>query len=83
MTGKQIVLEILAWLGIGSILAAFAVVSFGLIAPDGFIYPALNGFGAILLIITSWHKQFIQLVVLNVVWLLIAALAITRFLVVA
>ena len=79
MTGKQIVLEVLAWLGISSILAGFAVVSFGFIAPDGFVYPAFNGFGAILLIITSWHKQFMQLVVLNVVWLLIALFALSRF----
>lgn len=64
------------WYGTGAILAAYAFVSFGVLKSDGLVYQFLNLTGAIGIIVTSLAKKAYQPMVLNVVWLVVAAAAI-------
>lgn len=76
MNTKKIVVEIVGWVGVASIVGAYALVSYGIISPDQLAYQLINLLGAIGIIINSWSKKDYQPVVLNVVWLIIALTAI-------
>lgn len=70
--------EVAGWYGIVAILGAYALVSFSVIESGSFIYQALNLTGALGVIWISYIKGVKQSVVLNVVWALIALVAIVK-----
>lgn len=70
------VLELFAWYGVVGILIAYAFVSFNVLESDSIPFQALNLTGALGIAAVSLLKGVFQSVVLNVVWSLIALVAI-------
>jgi hypothetical protein len=78
MSDKTI--KIIGWAGVVFILGAYILVSFSLISPKNIIYPLLNLFGSVGIIIEAGSKRDLQPVVINIFWMIIAVLAISSFL---
>lgn len=68
--------EIVGWYGAVAILLAFILVSSKIISATGYTYQLLNLTGAFGLVIISFVKRVKQSVVLNIVWAIIAFVAI-------
>ncbi len=75
---RQLVGEIIGWYGTVVIVGAFAMVSFEVISPTSLAYQILNSTGALGIIYISFKKKAYQPGVLNIVWLIIAGVAIIR-----
>ncbi len=75
---KRTSIKIIGWYGTIAIIAAYALVSFNLIQNASFIYQLLNLTGATGIIIVSWVKKAYQPAVLNIVWSIIAIIAIVK-----
>ena len=71
-------LDIFGWIGVGMIIVAFLAVTVGWVKSEDLAYGALNAFGALAIIGSSYIKRDFQPVVLNIVWLLIAIFGIFR-----
>jgi hypothetical protein len=65
------------WYGVGAILSAYALNSFGYMGSGSVIYQLLNVTGAIGIVFVSLHRRAYQPAVLNAVWAIIALLALT------
>lgn len=72
----KIFIEVFGWYGTFAIMSAYALVSFGVLQPDSFLYQLLNGTGAVGIVAVSFYKKTYQPGVLNIVWALIALIAI-------
>ena len=75
---KQKLIDILGWYGVAAILAAYALLNFEVLSVKDAWYQVLNITGAAGLIVEAGYKKDYEPVVLNIVWLLIAAFAIIR-----
>ncbi len=75
MRVRPLLIEALGWYGTFAILGAYALLSFGMVDARNLAYQLLNASGALGIIIVSAKKRAYQPVVLNVVWLLIALIA--------
>ena len=69
------------WYGVIAILAAYALMSFKIIQSDGLFYQLLNLTGAIGIATEAASKKDTQPVVLNIVWAIIALVAIGQIIV--
>ncbi len=78
---KHRLAEIAGWYGMVAILLAYCLVSFKLIAANGYVYQLLNLSGAIGIILVSIEKRLKQTIVLNTVWLAIAFFALVKLLI--
>ena len=74
-------IETFGWYGTVAIVDAYALVSFGFLAPDNIWYQVLNGTGAAGIVTVSMYKKVYQSAVLNTIWTIIAVVAIVRLLV--
>ena len=81
MKTKQIIEEIIGWYGTTAIMVAFAMVSFQVLSPITIFYQVLNGTGALGIAYISFKKKAYQPTVLNIIWAVIAAIAIIRLIV--
>ena len=70
--------EALGWAGASLILAAYALNSYGRLAAQGWVYQALNGVGAIGVLVAAATTNNWPTVALNSVWLLISLAALLR-----
>lgn len=70
--------DILGWVGVLLILLAFILITLGLINAEDIAYGILNFVGALGIILSSYSKKDFQPVILNAVWLLVAAIGIVR-----
>jgi hypothetical protein len=70
--------EIIGWIGVLLILLAYILTTFGVIKPQELTYGFLNFFGAIGIITSSYGKRDFQPILLNVVWLIVAAAGIFK-----
>lgn len=68
--------ELAGWYGAIAILTAYALVSFKIIPSSSLSYQLLNLTGSIGVITISLNKKAKQPAVLNIVWAIIAAIAI-------
>jgi len=75
---KQAINEIIGWYGTVAIVGAFAMISFEVLSPTNIFYQVLNGTGALGIVYTSFKKKVYQPGVLNVIWAVIAGMAIIR-----
>ncbi|MCK9360828.1 hypothetical protein M0Q28_01195 [Patescibacteria group bacterium] len=75
---KNLLIEIAGWYGALAILAAYFLGSFGVLAPTGLAYQLLNLTGAVGIIVVAAYKKVYQSVALNVVWGIIAVVAIVQ-----
>lgn len=67
--------EILGWYGAVAILAAYGLVSFNVISPQGWLYQLLNLTGALGVLVISYQKRARQPALLNLVWAVVALVA--------
>jgi paired small multidrug resistance pump len=74
-------IDLIGWIGVLLILTAFILTTFGVINATNSIYGILNFIGALGIIISSYAKKDLQPVILNIVWLVVAAIGIIRSLV--
>ena len=77
---KKTIDEIIGWYGTVAIVLAYALLSFGAIASTNLVYQILNGTGALGIVYISFKKKAYQPGVLNVIWAVIATVAIIRLL---
>lgn len=68
------------WLGVIVIVLAYALLSFSLLKSTDFLYQLLNGLGALGIVLEAIYKKDYQPAVLNIIWLIIALVAILRIL---
>jgi hypothetical protein len=73
-------IELFGWYGTGAIILAYALVSLSVLEPTDLVYQLLNVTGALGVLGISIYKRAYQPAVLNVVWTLIALVAITKVL---
>jgi hypothetical protein len=64
--------NVLGWIGVSFILAAYALNNFQILSTETDIYRLLNLVGSIAIIIETVSKKDWQPVVLNIVWALVA-----------
>jgi len=72
------VVEAIGWCGTASVLGAYALVVWGVLAPTSVTIILMNMVGALFLAAPVVVKKVWSLVVLNVVWTLIALVALAR-----
>lgn len=72
-------IEIYGWYGMLAIVLAYALASFSVIQATGLIFQILNGTGALGIVFVSFYKKAYQPGVLNILWTLIAILAIAKY----
>lgn len=70
--------DIIGWIGVLLILAAFTLTTFEVIDAKHIAYGVLNFIGALGIIISSYAKKDFQPVFLNIVWLVVAFIGIVR-----
>jgi hypothetical protein len=77
---KKNLIQIFGWYGMIVIVLAYALVSFSFLSVDSILYQLLNGTGAIGIVVVSLYKKAYQPGILNIVWALIAVIAIINIL---
>ena len=77
---KKIIDEIIGWYGTCAIVLAYALVSFGVLSSSTFLYQILNGTGALGIVYISLKKKAYQPGVLNIIWAIIASIALVKLL---
>lgn len=75
---KNYLIEIIGWYGAGAITLAYFANSFGYFASDGLSYQLLNFTGGIALAVLTHAKRAYQSTVVNIIWSLIAIVALWR-----
>ena len=78
---KKIFDEIIGWYGAIAIILAYALLSFNIIVSKSIVYQLLNATGAIGIVYISFKKKAYQPGVLNIIWTIIAIVAIIRILI--
>lgn len=75
---KEKFLEVFGWYGTVAIFGAYGLNSFGFIAANTLTYQLLNLTGAIGIVLISLYKKAYQPGVLNIIWSIIAIVALVR-----
>lgn len=75
---KNKITEILGWYGVVAILGAYALLSLNILSSHSLWYQGLNLTGAIGIVIDAWDDKNTQPAVLNVIWAIIAFIAIIK-----
>ncbi len=78
LTTANIIAEVAGWYGALALIAAYALVSFSVIAGDGVTFQLLNLTGAMGIIVIASYKKVRQSVVLNIFWGIVALVALVR-----
>jgi len=78
---KKVIDESIGWYGTIAIVLAYALLSFDFISSSSFWYQIMNGTGAIGIVYISFKKKAYQPGVLNIIWAVIAFIAIVRLLI--
>lgn len=73
--------ELFSWYGVAAILSAYALLNFHVLSVNSLSYQLLNITGGLGILIDAWASRNYQPVVLNVVWIVIALIAMVRILV--
>ena len=80
MSAVQIAVEIVGWAGATLILLAYLLLSAGKLTGQSLVYQGMNIVGAAGFVINGWWHGAIPSAALNVLWLLIGAIASWRIL---
>lgn len=75
---QEKIIELFGWYGTVAILGAYALLSFGVIEAGSATYQLLNLTGVLGIIAVSIPKKNYQPVVLNLVWAVIAVIALVK-----
>lgn len=74
----SLVAEIIGWYGTGAIVLAYVLVSFGVLGSDNVWFQLLNLSGALGVLVISLTKKAYQPATLNVIWAIIALVALIK-----
>lgn len=77
---KKKIIEIFGWYGTIAIVLAYALLSFSLISSTSLSYQLLNLTGALGIVVVAYSKKDYQPTVLNIIWFLVALIAIINIL---
>ena len=80
MTPAEIAVEVAGWIGAALILGAYALLSAGKLTGRSLTYQVMNVVGAAGFVINGWWHGALPSAALNVLWLLIGAVASWRIL---
>ncbi len=75
---KQLIYEILGWIGTFLVLSAYLFVSFGWLDGESVLFQLMNIFGSFGLLAIALSKKVYQSVVVNVVWATIGIAALVK-----
>lgn len=78
MTPIEIAVEVVGWAGAVLILLAYLLLSAGKLTGQSIVYQAMNVVGAAGFTINGWWHGAIPSAALNVIWMLIGAVALWR-----
>ena len=70
----------IGWVGTVFILLAYLLLSFNLILSNSLVYQLMNLFGALGIVVDTYYKKDKPPEVLNIIWAIIALIAILRIL---
>lgn len=70
--------EIVGWTGVILILLAYSLVTLEAVKPSATVYGLMNLLGALGIVISSYFKRDFQPVLLNLIWLIVAAIGILK-----
>ena len=80
MTAVEVAVEVVGWAGAVLILLAYLLLSAGRLTGQSLTYQGMNVLGAAGFVINGWWHGALPSAVLNVLWLLIGAIASLRIL---
>ena len=80
MTPVEIAVELVGWAGAALILFAYLLLSAGKLTGQSLVYQGMNVVGAAGFIVNGWWHGALPSAALNVLWLLIGAIASWRIL---
>ena len=75
MTAVEIAVEVAGWAGAALILLAYLLLSAGRLTGQSLVYQSMNIVGAVGFVINGWWHRAVPSAALNVLWLLIGAVA--------
>ena len=75
MTTAELAVEIVGWIGAILILLAYLLLSAGRLSGQSLLYQAMNVVGAAGFVVNGWWHRALPSASLNVLWLLIGAIA--------
>ncbi len=75
MTTAELAVEIVGWIGAILILLAYLLLSAGRLTGQSLLYQAMNVVGAAGFVVNGWWHRALPSASLNVLWLLIGAIA--------
>ena len=78
MTPLEIAVEVAGWTGASLILGAYLLLSMGRVTGQSMLYQAMNVAGAAGFIVNGWWHGAVPSAVLNVIWMMIGAVALWR-----
>ncbi len=71
-------IEIFGWYGAVAVIVAYALISFSFLDADNIWYHLIIGSGALGIMVVSFYKKSYQPAVLNLIFTLVAVVAILR-----
>ncbi|HWJ37150.1 MAG TPA: hypothetical protein VNR86_00085 [Sphingomicrobium sp.] len=78
MSAVQIAVEVAGWIGAALILLAYLLVTVGRLTGQSLAFQWMNLFGALGFVINGWWHRAMPSASLNVIWMLIAGVALWR-----
>ncbi len=75
---NQKILETSGWIGVLLVLSSYGLLSLGIIDGQSLIYHGLILVGSLGLVVISWYKKVFQPAFLNIVFCILAVVAIAR-----
>lgn len=71
MDETKLLVDIIGWIGAGSLLLAYLLISTNRVIGKSFVYQGLNMLGSFGFIVNSYYYGAMPSVALNIIWLLI------------
>ena len=78
MSAVQLAVEVAGWIGAALILLAYLLVTLGRLTGQSLAFQWMNLFGALGFVINGWWHRAMPSASLNVIWMLIAGVALWR-----
>lgn len=75
MTAIEVAVEVVGWVGALLILLAYLLLSMGRVTGQSLLYQGMNIVGAAGFVINGWWHRALPSAALNILWLLIGAIA--------
>ncbi len=75
---KSKIIETFGWYGVVAIVGAYAALSLGMLSSGSLLYQVLNLTGSVAIVVDALKDGNKQPAVLNIIWALIALLAIVQ-----